>query len=78
MSGEGNEPNTFNYQISGGTGGVGGEGGVNGGGGGTGEGPTVIFDHSTNKIVHLGQGLKEVLCKWNFWYRKERTKFNSY
>ncbi|KAF7345186.1 Pfs domain-containing protein [Mycena sanguinolenta] len=55
---------TFNYTISGGTGGGGGEGGVNGGGGGKGEGPTVNIDHSTNKIVNLGQGLKEILEKW--------------
>jgi hypothetical protein len=34
----------------GGTGGKGGKGGVIGGDGGTGEGPTVIFDHSTKKM----------------------------
>ncbi|KAF8217377.1 ankyrin repeat-containing domain protein [Mycena galopus ATCC 62051] len=53
MSGEGNESKTFNYNISGGHGGTGGTGhgnGGTGGSGGTGEGPTVIFDHSTNKM----------------------------
>jgi hypothetical protein len=70
MSGEGNESNTFNYNISGvygavlrsqnhdilspgghgGTGGTGHGNGGTGGSGGTGEGPTVIFDHSTNKM----------------------------
>jgi hypothetical protein len=34
----------------GGTGGEGGGGGINSGGGGMGEGPTVIFDNSTNKM----------------------------
>jgi hypothetical protein len=70
MSGEGNESNTFNYNISGvyeavlrsqhhdisfpgglgGTGGMAHGNGGTGGSGGTGEGPTVIFDHSTNKM----------------------------
>ncbi|KAJ7282541.1 hypothetical protein C8J57DRAFT_46660 [Mycena rebaudengoi] len=64
MSHQDNGSKTVNYSISGGHGGPGGPGHGNGGSGGTGEGPIVIFDHSTNKIVNQGQGLEEVLFKW--------------
>ncbi|KAF8210989.1 hypothetical protein K438DRAFT_2011412, partial [Mycena galopus ATCC 62051] len=66
MSRQNNESKPV-YYISGGHGGPGGPGHGNGGmggSGGMGEGPTVIIDSSTNKIVNLGQGLEEILWKW--------------
>ncbi|KAF8197164.1 hypothetical protein K438DRAFT_729475 [Mycena galopus ATCC 62051] len=67
MSGEGSESNAFNYNISGGHGGTGGTGhgnGGKGGSGGTGEGPTVIFDHSTNKMYVVGVSLVPFPCSF--------------
>ncbi|KAF8152851.1 hypothetical protein K438DRAFT_374644 [Mycena galopus ATCC 62051] len=61
MSGDRNQ---FKVNIFGGTGGAGGGGGMNGGDGGTGEGPTVIFDHSTSTIINQGNGLIGILSNW--------------
>ncbi|KAF7345206.1 hypothetical protein MSAN_01897100 [Mycena sanguinolenta] len=79
MPHQGTESTTvINLGGYGGPGGPGhGNGGI-GGSGGMGEGGKMNIGPVQNlTYMNQGQGLKELLEKWNLWYRKECAKFNS-